>query len=100
MWFLCREQVRLMQPMAAGVRRSLHGGTAVNTSAHWPRDRPLAALTPEDSTPPLERREFGADGLRQSMLDGSETPAEVSACQAICLGWARALVCVIQSDFA
>ena len=75
-----------MQPMAAGVRRSLHGsssGAAPDVSAHWPRDEPLSALTPEDGTPPLERREFGADGLRQStVLGSSETPAEVCACTA------------------
>ena len=83
----CCKQVRLMQPMAAGVRRSLHGsGATPGASAHWPRDGPLTALIPEDGTPPLERREFGTDGLRESMLDGGETPAEVSACKASASG--------------
>ncbi len=75
-----------MQPMAAGARRSLIPGgprnaaEPPNASAHWPRDQPLAALTPEDETPPLQRREFGAEGLRESTVDDSNgTPAEVRA---------------------
>ena len=78
------EQVRVMQPMGAGVRRSLNPGPRdvkePRVSAHWPRDEPLAALTPEDNTPPLQRREFGAEGLRKSTIEDSNgTPAEVCA---------------------
>ena len=79
------QQVRLMQPMAAGVRRSLNPGPQHATTAHAaPAHRapgvPLAALTPEEDTPPLRRREFGAEGLRESTMNDSDgTPAEVRA---------------------
>ena len=73
-----------MQPMAAGVRRSLiparQSATGAHVSAHWPRDQPLATLSPDDVTPPLQRREFGAEGIRQSTAnDSNGTPAEVRA---------------------
>ncbi len=79
---LCK-QVRVMQPMAAGARRSLipaqrNVAEPPNEPARCQRGETLEALTPDDETPPLQRREFGTEGLRQSTVDDSDgTPAEV-----------------------
>ena len=71
-----------MQPMAAGVRRSLHnpnphGGAAPSASAHWPRDEPLAALTPSTSGPQTGRREVGLPDALRARDGAAGTPLEV-----------------------